>query len=385
MWHGTQEKYQDFDMLSGRFITEFGMEAFPDIKTVNSFFLDGIQDIDRYAGSSTVDFHNKAVGHERRLALYLAENIRYKSEPFEYYVYCTQLIQAECLATAFKVWKRQWKGPSREYCSGALAWQTNDSWPCTSWSIIDYNLRPKLAYYAIKRAMSPITIDMKRTVETVPADKYTHANIETVYKIQLWVCNLELKAHRLKIIILTTNLDAGETKVHSDLSKTLEIPPNCSTEIMEFEIPVSHKHADEELQTVVAAKAVGLTEAQITSSINWPEPLKYAHLPKPKDVFIQHFIPRENLRKTRAGWPSGLSFEASTLMLKSDTPLKGVMLEYDDRGGEDGVSFEDNGFDIIAESLHSIKVWGLQREQERRLQVTYLGCDGVPLRPKIVS
>ncbi len=171
-------------------------------------------------------------------------------------------------------------------------------------------------------------------------------------------------------------MGAGETKIHSDLSKTLEIPPNCSTEI---------KHAVEELQTVVAAKAVGLTEAQITSPINWPEPLKYAHLPKPEDVFIQHFIPRENLRETRAGWPSGLSFEASTLMLKSDTPLKGVMLEYDDRGAEDGVSFEDNGFGIIAASLYSIKVWGLQREQERRLQVTYLRCDGVPLRPKIVS
>lgn len=129
IWHGSQEKYQNFDKLTGRFVSEFGMEAFPDIRTIDDYLVQGKSDVDRYAQSSTIDFHNKAAGQERRLALYLAENIPYTMEPLEQYIYCTQLMQAECLSTAYRACKRQWKGPGREYCSGALVWQLNDVWP----------------------------------------------------------------------------------------------------------------------------------------------------------------------------------------------------------------------------------------------------------------
>ena len=104
------------------------MEAFPSINTVNSYLPKGKDDTDRFAQSSTVDFHNKAVGHERRLAAYLVENIPYSHQPIDYFIYCTQLMQAECLATAFRLWKREWRGRFREYCGGALVWQLNDCW-----------------------------------------------------------------------------------------------------------------------------------------------------------------------------------------------------------------------------------------------------------------
>lgn len=69
VWHGTQERYQDFDKLAGRFVSEFGMEAFPDIRTINSFLPQ--DSTERYPQSRTIDFHNKADGHERRIALYV--------------------------------------------------------------------------------------------------------------------------------------------------------------------------------------------------------------------------------------------------------------------------------------------------------------------------
>lgn len=140
VWHGSQEKYQDFDKLTGRFVSEFGMEAFPNIRTVNSYLLAGKLDPERYPQSSTMDFHNKAAGHERRLALYLAENVPYSMEPLEQHVYCTQLMQAECLSTAYRLWKRQWKGPGREYCSGALVWQLNDVWPVSAFPLDDVGI-----------------------------------------------------------------------------------------------------------------------------------------------------------------------------------------------------------------------------------------------------
>lgn len=73
MWHGTQEKYQIFDTLGGRFNSEFGMEAFPHIDTIKHYCTDESQ---LYPQSHMIDFHNKADGHERRIATYLVENFR---------------------------------------------------------------------------------------------------------------------------------------------------------------------------------------------------------------------------------------------------------------------------------------------------------------------
>jgi beta-mannosidase len=67
VWHGRQEKYQNFDKLIGRFVSEFGMEAFPSVMTIDSYLPKG--SMERYPQSSTINLHNKAAGHERRIAL----------------------------------------------------------------------------------------------------------------------------------------------------------------------------------------------------------------------------------------------------------------------------------------------------------------------------
>lgn len=77
VWHGTQEKYQIFDSLGGRFNSEFGMEAFPHLATIE-YFIEN--DADKFSQSHVVDFHNKADGHERRLATYLVENVRLSTD-----------------------------------------------------------------------------------------------------------------------------------------------------------------------------------------------------------------------------------------------------------------------------------------------------------------
>lgn len=67
VWHGSQEKYQDYDRLGGRFVSEFGMQALPNVQTIGDFIASGSGE--RYAHSSTMEFHNKAAGGERRLAV----------------------------------------------------------------------------------------------------------------------------------------------------------------------------------------------------------------------------------------------------------------------------------------------------------------------------
>jgi beta-mannosidase len=49
------------------------MEAFPHISTIEHFVE---KKSDLFPQSQVMDFHNKADGHERRLATYLVENVR---------------------------------------------------------------------------------------------------------------------------------------------------------------------------------------------------------------------------------------------------------------------------------------------------------------------
>lgn len=142
VWHGSQEDYQDWDKLGGRFVSEFGMHGYPDLKTIQSFA--GRDEFDLNPQSRVIKMHNKAGGGLERLDLYIIKNLRF-SVDIEAYVYASQLMQADCLSTAYQLWRREWRGKGKEYCGGALVWQLNDVYPCISWSIVDFYRRPKLA------------------------------------------------------------------------------------------------------------------------------------------------------------------------------------------------------------------------------------------------
>jgi beta-mannosidase len=324
VWHGSQEKYQNFDKLIGRFVSEFGMEAFPSVKTIDAYLPLGKDDPDRYPQSSTIDFHNKADGHERRIALYLVENMRYGPDPLEQFVYSTQLMQAECLASAYRLWKRQWKGPGREYCGGALVWQINDCWPVTSWSICDYYLRPKHAYYTVKREMAPVSVGITRREHRHPKDKYTRVNIATSTQIEIWGSNLTLEDMVVDCLVMAWDVETGESTYTMAEKEAFLLPKNQSTEIVALDVPVQDKGKGEEARTVVAAFLLH-DGKQIARYVNWPEPLKYLHLPKPKKLEAE------------------LVDDATAVRIRAEVPVKGVALECED----DGVVFEDNLVDIV--------------------------------------
>ncbi|KAK2027593.1 family 2 glycosyl hydrolase [Colletotrichum zoysiae] len=346
VWHGSQEKYQNFDKLVGRFVSEFGMEAFPSVKTIDAFLPKGKDDPDRYPQSSTVDFHNKADGHERRIALYLVENFRYAPDPLEHFVYCTQLMQAECLASAYRLWKRQWKGPGREYCGGALVWQINDCWPVTSWAICDYYLRPKHAYYTVKREMAPVSIGITRTEHKHPRDKYTRVDIDTKTRVEIWGSNLQLEDLTVDLVVKAWDVETGEETYNETLDRGFVLPENRSTEMAAFEVPV--RRSGDEGRTVVAAYLVRDGE-QIARYVNWPEPLKYLHLQKPKSLKAE------------------LAEGGGVVEVSAEVPVKGVALEVD----SDDVAFSDNLVDIVPGEVVRIGVKGASKET--KIETRYLG------------
>ncbi|KAK0735073.1 glycoside hydrolase superfamily [Lasiosphaeria miniovina] len=346
VWHGTQEKWQDFDRLGGRFVSEFGMQAFPSVKTIDAYLPLGKDDPDRFAQSSTVDFHNKAEGHERRIALYLVENLRYAPDPLEQFVYATQLMQAECLASAYRLWKRQWKGPGREYCGGALVWQVNDCWPVTSWSMVDFYLRPKHAYFAVKREMAPLSVGIARREHRHPRDKYTRV-VDTSTRVEVWGSNLTLESLAVDCVVRAWDVETGAETFSEVVASGVALPGNRSTELAARDVPALRK--GDEARAVVAAYLVGPGGEQLARYVNWPEPLKYLHLQKPQRLRAE------------------LSADARAVAVSAEVPVKGVALECDD----DAVQFDDNLVDIVPGEVVTIGVRGATAAT--KIETRYLG------------
>lgn len=321
------------------------MQAFPSPLTIDAYLPLGASDPDRHPQSSTVDFHNKAEGHERRIALYLVENLRYAPAPLEQFVYATQLMQAECLSSAYRLWKRQWKGVGREYNAGALVWQMNDCWPVTSWSVVDFYLRPKMAYFAVKREMAEVSVGITRREHKTPKDKYTRADVEVRWEVEVWASNLGLEGMVADVVYRAWDVETGEM-VWEKRDEGVEVGGNQSTELAAFDVPARKK--GEEGRTVVAAYLVK-DGVQVARYVNWPEPLKYLHLQKPKELKVV------------------LTADGTAVEVSAEVPIKGLSVECED----EGVKFEDNGVDVVPGEMVRIGVKGAGADT--KFETRYLG------------
>lgn len=330
VWHGTQEKYQNWGKLGGRFVSEFGMEAYPAMSTLKKCITDESQ---LYPQSLVMDSHNKADGFERRIALYVMENFRVRAMDLETWIYITQLMQSECLAYAYRCWRRQWKGPGREYIGGALVWQLNDCWPVISWATCDFYLTPKLSWYAIKRESAPLGVGIYRTTPEDKKKKTLDPDqpgpppdlVDKTYIYDVWVSNLSLDPRDLTLSLRTFDARSGKLlKNHGD--RQVHVAANQSTELLE-DLPVDDS-------IVVQARLLDADGKVVARAADWPQPLKHIV-----------FDPRTVKATARDGF----------VEVTASGPVKGVMLSTT----ADNVEWQDNGFDVFPDDVYIVQAPGV--------------------------
>ncbi|KAJ4132320.1 hypothetical protein NW754_015135 [Fusarium falciforme] len=305
VWHGTQEKYQTFHNLGGRFNSEFGMEAFPVLSTIQHFITDTAE---YFQQSQTMDFHNKADGHERRLATYLVENFRPR-EDLESYVYLTQLCQSEALTYAYRGWRRQWGDDRR--CGGVLVWQLNDCWPGISWAIVDYFLRKKPAFYAIARALEPLAVAVERDHHDWSV---CHARPAKKSPFSVWTVNSQREVKgdvEVRFISVKTGNDIKDKILRKDVA----ITGNGTTEALSGEVDNGKEEPH-----VIAVRLL-VDGVCVSRSVDWPQPMKYLDLSE---------------RNVKVDVSDG------QYVITAQRPTKGVVLEE-----VDGVTLSDNCVDIV--------------------------------------
>lgn len=150
VWHG-REPFSAFENNSGRFVSEYGFQSFPEMKTIRKYTLPEDYDIN----SEVMNAHQRsAIGNEA-IRDYMKMYYDVPAE-FEDFIYLGQVLQAESIKSAVDIHRG-----NMPYTMGSLYWQINDCWPVASWSSTDYFREWKALHYFMVKAFKPVTIVRK--------------------------------------------------------------------------------------------------------------------------------------------------------------------------------------------------------------------------------
>ena len=147
VWHGNKP-FTEYRKFHFRFLSEFGFQSFPSLKTSESFTLPS----DRNVFSYVMEKHQRNAAANGKIMNYMEQTFLYPND-FGTLVYASQLLQAEAIKYGVEHLRR-----NRGRCMGAVYWQLNDCWPVASWSSVDYYGRWKALHYYAVRFFKPVMI-----------------------------------------------------------------------------------------------------------------------------------------------------------------------------------------------------------------------------------
>ncbi|TRX97393.1 hypothetical protein FHL15_001671 [Xylaria flabelliformis] len=338
IWHGAMNRYQEAFRLSARFISEFGMEAYPHLETIRSMIT---VDKQRYPGSMMMDFRNKAIDHERRVATYVNENFTVKYD-ISSYTHLTQIVQAEAMHFAYKTWRREW---GKRKCGGVLVWQLNDCWPTMSWAVVDYYLLKKPAYYAIKNALRPLDIGISKKYHDWTSGHVDPTESFKDTKFDLWIVSDRPQSVQVDVAVRFISIHTGQDVKQQVKLDSVTVHPNSTTEILkDYDLIENVTETQNNVQAFDIAEfnpyvihaTLTIGNQLIASDTYWPQPLKYLN------------FDNRNVTFTSTG--------DNQVVISASRPTKGFVFEE-----TRGVKLSDNGFDIIPGQEKVVEVSGFAR------------------------
>jgi beta-mannosidase len=147
VWGGPAKPVNEYLNITPRFMSEYGLQSFPDMRTIRAF----ASAADLQPESKVMRAHQKfdKGNGNQRLLLYIRREFG-EPKDFESFVYLSQLMQAQGIELAATHLRA-----ARPQSMGSLYWQLNDVWPGASWSSVDYYGRWKALQWHAKRFYAP--------------------------------------------------------------------------------------------------------------------------------------------------------------------------------------------------------------------------------------
>jgi len=174
VWH-RKKPFKAYRKFDSRFMSEFGYESFPSVKTLEDFCPRDQFDF----FSPIMENHQKNSAGNKKILNYMKKRFEIPSK-FEHQVILSQITQAEAIEYGVEHWRRN---RNNYHCMGALYWQLNDCWPVASWSSLDYYDRWKALHYYAKRFYSPVFPSVKEDSESV--EFWVSNDLRTSQKLKL--------------------------------------------------------------------------------------------------------------------------------------------------------------------------------------------------------
>ena len=208
----TLEERTDYRLYArdrAKFMSEFGVLAPPPLQSVRRYLPP--DQIER--GSPAWETHNNRFEkgtNQEALKRYWkpAEELT-----LEQYVRFSQMIQAEALKFALEHWRRR-----KFLTAGALFWMYADCWGEVGWTVIDYYLRRKPAYYAVKRALAHVLVSFQEEGD----------------QVGVWLVNDRLEPVAGRLTTGWVNLRTGDV-VLDDVD--CQAPANAAAEMVRLDVP----------------------------------------------------------------------------------------------------------------------------------------------------
>ncbi len=244
VWWG-EEPFEVYEEKVGRFMTEYGFQGFPDLRTLDSCLLPE----DKNLTSPILKNHQKHPRGMELIQMYMERDYQVPDN-FEDYAYVSQLVQAYGIKTALEAHRR-----AKPYCMGTLYWQLNDCWPVISWSSVDYYNQWKALHYFTKKTFDEFLISFE----------------EKIGYIEVFVVSDKLENIKANMEISIIDFD-GESLLSEIIS--IEISANSSQIYHKLQIPEMDKE-----EHFLSAKLI-LDEKVIASNIYYFVPVKDLNLPE---------------------------------------------------------------------------------------------------------
>jgi beta-mannosidase len=336
VWHSPLRDYQDYPLLAGRFVSEFGMQAIPSRATVA-----------RALGTAadSPELTQEALGRlnhgqdgPTRISHYIEHNLPLPRD-FDEYLYATQVIQAEALGHALRGFRRGFGTVGARAVSGALVWQLDDCWPGVSWAMLEHlevsrtasptAVRRKPSFYAVRRELLPLALGMAQRTPGAASQEQA---------VELWAAQSGGRAQAARLLVRAFTL-GGESVFREE--RTVSVGENQVTELGPVVVPAG---------PLVVGAQLWAGETLLARAVLWPQPLHKLALQDP-ELSLQ--------LADRAGEPG-----SQTLRVRARRPAKAVLLT-----AEGEARFGDNLLDLLPDEEVAIEVGGLGTEPLRAVSL----------------
>ena len=301
VWHG-KEPFENFHIVLGRFMSEYGFQSFPEMRTISQYALPKDYDIE----SEVMRAHQRSNIGNHTIAEYMD---MYYNTPadFEDFIYLQQVLQAESIGMAIQAHRH-----NMPHTMGTLYWQINDCWPVASWSSTDYYRRWKALHYFVRETFKELII----TAKTIDED------------LQVSFVNDALKG--VKDVQVVAQVMNPEGEISLEKKWTQDVKANNTT--LALKTPTKEIFSDKQEFIVLKAYHKG---KELARTIFYPTKIKDMNLPIVTPEFSYKYNEDNSVEIT----------------ISSELLVKNIYLDFSEVEG----FFSNNYFDLLPGESITVK------------------------------